>query len=178
MFSLTAAALAVDFAGRQLQEGEFQLPPTVSFSYGGATRTFLHQAATPVSSSLSALVIELHGFGGSKEIQWEFPTWRPFAPNRGIVVAWPDGISGSWNAGQTWCGAAWSQQADDVGFIDEVITRTSALHAIDSNRIYITGHSCGCSMAQRCELVTHHHVPLLACANGSPPTDASCQVCY
>ena len=156
---LFAAVLAVDFSGRQLEEGEISLPPSVSFTCGGTTRSFLHQAATPANSGPYALIIDLHGRGGQKEAQWEIPTWRLYAPTRGIVVVWPDGVTATsgtaaqirfsrgWNAGQTWCGAALSQQSDDVGFIDEVITRVSAIHSIDLSRIYISGHSCGCSMA-------------------------------
>ena len=42
-----------------------------------------------------------------------------------------------------------SNNADDVGFLREVVAQVAAAHPVDTTRIYVTGHSYGCMMAQR-----------------------------
>ena len=98
---------------------------------------------------------------------WELTGgWQPFALANGILIAWPDGLNSSWNAGAAWCGAAVEQSTDDVGFIDGVISRMQAMYHVDAGRVYLAGHSCGCAMAQTYAVRRSATVAGMACHAG------------
>jgi len=42
-----------------------------------------------------------------------------------------------------------NNNADDVGFLREMVAQVAATHPVDTTRVYVTGHSYGCMMAQR-----------------------------
>jgi polyhydroxybutyrate depolymerase len=75
------------------------------------------------------------------------------ADRAGFVVAYPDGIGRSWNAG-TSAGAADRRDVDDVAFTRAMIDRIARQHPIDRRRVYATGMSNGASFVHRlgCEL--------------------------
>lgn len=66
------------------------------------------------------------------------------------MVAWPQGIWNSWNAGACW-GKASSQKVDEVGFARAVAAYIQSGYAIDRSHMYVTGLSNGCDMTQRLE---------------------------
>ena len=76
-----------------------------------------------------------------------------------FIAAYPEGASWletpwrSWNAGQC-CGYAMHRGVDDVEFIRRLIDELIARHAVDPQRVYVTGVSNGGMMAHRlgCEL--------------------------
>ena len=72
----------------------------------------------------------------------------------------------SWNAGRC-CGAARSANIDDVGFLRSAITTVLAAHSnIDSSRVYFSGHSNGCMMAQRMAYEASDLVAAVGCFAG------------
>ena len=114
-----------------------------------------------------ALVLDLHGNTGSSEGQAVMRGgWMEFWYARGILVAWPEGVEGSWNAGNSWCGAAWATQADDLGYLDSVIATMKELQVVDDSKVYLAGHSCGCSMAQTYALRRSSQVAAWGCHAG------------
>jgi polyhydroxybutyrate depolymerase len=72
----------------------------------------------------------------------------------GFIVVYPDGVGRlknrllTWNAGYC-CGYALDNNIDDVGFIKKLIEKIQNNFNIDSNRIYVTGHSNGGMMSYR-----------------------------
>jgi polyhydroxybutyrate depolymerase len=68
---------------------------------------------------------------------------------KGFVVAYPDGVRRSWNAGGGCCGPASRDKVDDVGFITAMIRAISRAQNIDPKRIYLTGISNGAAMSYR-----------------------------
>jgi polyhydroxybutyrate depolymerase len=70
-----------------------------------------------------------------------------------FMVAYPDGIGKSWNAGNC-CGQAQSDGVDDVAFISKLIDKLTATYSADPARVFVTGFSNGAMMAYRlaCEL--------------------------
>jgi polyhydroxybutyrate depolymerase len=64
------------------------------------------------------------------------------ADARGFVVAYPDGLNESWNAGMC-CGGAAENGVDDVGFVRAVIKDIAERGCIDLKRVYATGMSNG-----------------------------------
>ena len=100
----------------------------VDISFGGRSRSYeLHVPA---------------GYDGSTPTSF-FSEMDAVADGRGFIVAYPNGIENSWNAGLC-CGAAVSEGIDDVGFARAVIDDLGERGCIDLNRVYATGMSKRC----------------------------------
>ncbi|MDQ2826283.1 MAG: hypothetical protein M3Y04_04910, partial [Actinomycetota bacterium] len=71
----------------------------------------------------------------------------------GFVVAYPDGVDQTWNAGYC-CGNAARDAVDDVRFLSAMIDRVQADYRSDPARVFVVGVSNGAMMAYRmgCEL--------------------------
>lgn len=104
-------------------------------------------AGTPPAQGFP-LVMMLHGGLGSAAQAEASYGWDAMADSGGFVVAYPDGVDRTWNAG-TCCGKAQRADVDDVDFLSEVVTEVSALTAIDPSRRYLTGMSNGAMMTYR-----------------------------
>jgi polyhydroxybutyrate depolymerase len=94
------------------------------------------------------LVIDMHGASWNPSRQRAVSGFDSLADSEGFIVVWPYGMGKTWNSG-TCCEPASEDNIDDVGFIRKLVTRVSGEYDIDMNRIYVTGLSNGCSMAQR-----------------------------
>ncbi|XXX75520.1 PHB depolymerase family esterase [Sorangium sp. So ce134] len=99
------------------------------------------------------LVLDFHHFNGTPEAEAALSGLSALADERDLLVAYPAGIGGSWNAGQC-CGQAWEEGVDDVGFTRDLIDAISEEYRVDPSRIFVTGMSNGALMAHRlgCEL--------------------------
>jgi polyhydroxybutyrate depolymerase len=95
------------------------------------------------------LVVVLHGGAGSGAQAERSYGWNAAADRDGFVVAYPDGVGRSWNAGPGCCGAATRDGVDDVGFLEDVVAAVSRGAPIDRSRIRVTGMSNGAMMAYR-----------------------------
>jgi len=94
------------------------------------------------------LVLNFHGLNSDAEEQIEFSGLNVTARARGFLVAYPEGIDGSWNGGDC-CGSAARSQVDDVGFARAVVQDTSSRVCVDTSRIYATGMSNGGILTHR-----------------------------
>ena len=132
-----AAATETDAAPRHLERD-------------GLARSYLvHRPAGLDRAVPVPLVIMLHGgFGTARQAQASYG-WNAVADRAGFVVAYPDGIGHSWNAGGMCCGPALKRNIDDVGFLDQLIRELAAAENIDPRRIYLTGMSNGAAMSYR-----------------------------
>jgi polyhydroxybutyrate depolymerase len=108
------------------------------------------------------VVFALHGGGGNMDIQADdhFYGQVSKADQAGYIAVFPNGSSrfrggklATWNAGRC-CGHARDDNADDVGFIREIVERLRAQPGVDASRFYVNGMSNGAMMAYRlaCEL--------------------------
>ncbi|GIT39420.1 MAG: hypothetical protein Ct9H300mP8_06160 [Gammaproteobacteria bacterium] len=108
------------------------------------------------------LLLDLHGYSSSKTGQRGLSGFEEIAVREGFVVAWPQGIQRSWNAGgiqwlspreapevpgQGCCGTAFFEEIDDVGFIRDMVAQLIRQYPIDPKRVYVTGLSNGCARA-------------------------------
>ncbi|MEM9893917.1 MAG: PHB depolymerase family esterase [Actinomycetota bacterium] len=110
---------------------------------------YCHLAFTPAGvEGTVPLVIDLHGLNGSNLRQRDGSGFQELAITEGFTVVWPGGQGASWNAGGC-CGAAAGDDLDDVGYIRTLVDVVEMNHPIDRDRIYVTGLSNGCAMAQR-----------------------------
>lgn len=95
------------------------------------------------------LVFVLHGGGGSPEIYQQVTRFTETARNEGFYLVYPAGTgirfsdhALTWNAGYC-CGFARLSNRNEADFFEQMIIRLSAEFDIDTNRIYVAGHSNG-----------------------------------
>lgn len=134
-----------------------------SFEHGGKTRQYrVHVPPGFSADKPMPVVFALHGGGGNMDIQSDdrFYGQVAKADAAGYVVVFPNGYSrfrggklATWNAGNC-CGLARDENADDVGFIREIVKRLSAQPGIDAKRFFASGMSNGAMMSYRlaCEM--------------------------
>lgn len=137
--------------------------------------THIPESVTP--SSNAPLIVELHGWAGSAFETRALTDITLLADEVGAIVVHAEGIivdnttldmggnEESWNAGYC-CGDAMYHEIDDVDYLREVIARTVEAYPVDENRIYLTGWSNGCMMAQRMALQASDLVAAVACTSG------------
>jgi polyhydroxybutyrate depolymerase len=95
-----------------------------------------------------ALVLMLHGGVGSAQQAERAYGWNEQSEAAGFVVAYPDGVSRTWNAGGC-CGGAARDGVDDVAFIAAVVADLRAEFGISGDRTFATGISNGAMMTYR-----------------------------
>lgn len=99
----------------------------------------------PVTARAGApLVVVLHGAGGSHADVQVGLGWTRLADRAGFVVAFPDGLDHTWNAGAC-CGPARDHRVDDVGFLDALVS--TVRRADGTGPVYAVGFSNGAMMA-------------------------------
>jgi polyhydroxybutyrate depolymerase len=122
-----------------------------SLVHDAISRTYLKYTPSAMPTSAVPLVIVLHGGteDGATAASAARPTsaWRDIADLEKFVVLYPDGISNNWRDCRS--DASLGAAANDVGFVDALITRLAAERAIDLTRVYVTGASNGGMMAYR-----------------------------
>jgi polyhydroxybutyrate depolymerase len=135
-------------------------PPTGAEADGtvemadGRERSYRFYAPASVGDEPVALVVALHGGGGSAEQFAREDRLEALADDEGFVVVHPEGISQrierlhTWNAGNC-CGAAAEQGVDDVAFIRAVVDEVAGALPIDPDQVFAIGHSNGGMMAYR-----------------------------
>lgn len=109
---------------------------------GDRTATIVHPASAGPGAPL---VVVLHGRGGSgadmRALGFDGPAERD-----GVVVAYPQGLGRTWNAGRC-CGTAQSQGVDDLGFLDALVATLVRDDGVDPRRVYAVGFSNGGHMS-------------------------------
>jgi len=95
-----------------------------------------------------ALVVMLHGGLGSARQAEEAYGWDDAADAAGFVVAYPDGLGRTWNAGDC-CGRAAREEVDDVAFLTALVTALQDEFGVSADRTFGTGMSNGAMMTYR-----------------------------
>lgn len=133
------------------------------------------------------LVVDLHGWWNRPANQREFSRYHELAVEESFIAVWPYGIDWSWNGGgNPWpsdtirdelegegcCGHALNQGIDDVDFIRRMVAQVREEHDIDDARIFVTGFSNGCFLAQRLATEVSDVFDGVACMAGYVYVDA------
>ena len=113
-------------------------------SLGDRTYRVYKPADLPAAAPL---VIVMHGLSGTAVNAEEKFGWNQLADSAKFVVAYPDGVSKSWNTTAGCCGNAGRQNVDDIGFLTGVVRDIGANVPIDPARVYAAGISNGGVMA-------------------------------
>ena len=127
-----------------------------SIMHGGVKRSFLLHVPRSYSPDRAVpLVVALHGDTSSAREMEELTRFNPLSAQDGFIVVYPEGVSRGWNDGLT------KQQlpgrrgeADDVGYLAQIVAVLSSSYRIDPHRVYLVGYDEGAMMGFRaiCEL--------------------------
>ncbi|MGH8175602.1 MAG: serine hydrolase [Steroidobacter sp.] len=122
--------------------------------WDGRTRSYQLHLPTgfmPGDGAVRPLVVALHGGGGNGPQFESASGYSLKADAENFIVVYPSGIGalGTWNASTHCCGPANVQNVDDVRFLKDLAARLSAQYAIDSRKVFATGHSNGGVMSWR-----------------------------
>ena len=117
----------------------------------------------PTLTAPAPLVIDFHGWTSNARTQRSFSGFEELANQEDFVVVWPEGHGSSFNAGGICCPPASSDAIDDVGFTRLLVSIAAADGRIDLDRVYVTGLSNGCGMAQRLAADASDLVAAVAC---------------
>lgn len=94
------------------------------------------------------LLLALHPLHGSAASWERLSGLDNGASAADAVVAYPDGIGHSWNAG-TCCQPATGQRIDDVAFLRALVADVGRRTPVDLSRVAVTGFSNGALMSYR-----------------------------
>jgi polyhydroxybutyrate depolymerase len=137
---LLIGCASADHAGMPADVAEGTSIQTIDVD--GTPRTFrLFRPET--LSSAAPLVIVIHGWGFSAEQAEQDYGWNEVAETHRFVVAYPEGVGQSFNAGGACCGPAADRDVDDVEFITAIVEELVQHLPIDERRIYAAGFSNG-----------------------------------
>ncbi len=110
----------------------------------GDRTTLVHH---PASAGPGApLVLVLHGATGTAEGMRSLTGWDELAEREGVVVAYPEGLDWTWNAG-TCCGSSAARGVDDVGYLHELAAALTERERTDPRRVYAVGFSNGAMLS-------------------------------
>ncbi len=125
---------------------------SLAITVDGTTRTALvHVPAGLAAERPVALVIALHGVGGSGPKMERYSGLSAVADRHRLIVVYPS------SAGPYWNSTAAPRLPNDVRFISRLIGAIESGWCIDRDRVYLAGVSNGGGMAAiaGCELAAH-----------------------
>ena len=115
---------------------------TVAVHADGDRTAIVHRSASAAAGA--PLVVVLHGARGTAADMHANLGWDALADREGLVVAYPDGLDRTWNAGGC-CGPARDRGVDDVGFLDSLVATLRRDDAVGP--VYAVGFSNGAMMS-------------------------------
>lgn len=122
----------------------------MTVQHGGRSRKYILQVPSGLTAGAAlAVVVDLHGAGGSGSQQKGMSGFSALADKEKFLAVFPDGVDGYWNVDDTCCGTAGKEKVDDVGFIKAVLAKLQTDICVDAKRIYVTGFSNGGGLTHR-----------------------------
>ncbi|WP_144393488.1 alpha/beta hydrolase family esterase [Pleionea sediminis] len=116
-----------------------------SIEHDGKTRLYTLIVPENVDSVDIPLVVDMHSYLLNKSLQRFYSGWQSKAEQEGFIVAFPQGVGNSWNAGMC-CG---DNEEDDVGFIKALVAQVGRNYLIDPEKTFATGFSNGGALSHR-----------------------------
>ncbi len=119
----------------------------IDFTHGGWEReAYLYKPScipdnVPDDFEPVPLVFMIHGLGGVGADNYNFSF---VAEDSCFMVVFPSGLFNTWNTGPN---MNYSHEVDDNSYFDALIDSIENNYPLDTNRVYLTGHSMGGFMA-------------------------------
>jgi polyhydroxybutyrate depolymerase len=145
---------------------------TGQLDFGGLTRTYIVHVPAGVEHP-SALVLNLHGKGGTGRGQQTLTHYDAVADAHGFAVVYPDGIGRSWADGRG-TSEADRRGIDDVGFLSALVGKLVHDYGIDPGHVFATGMSNGAMMTNRLGCDRADLFSAIAPVAGSMGTNVGC----
>lgn len=142
---------------------------------GGVTRYYKKYVPAGLPDEGAPLVFVLHGGGGRGAAALVAPgqpfyRWRELADRDKFIVIYPQGIDANWNDCRSDAPRR-TGAADDVNFVDDLITTAFADHKVDLRRVYVTGASNGGMMSYRLAFELSHRIAAVGAVVANLPID-------
>ncbi len=157
---------------------------TLHISVDGIDRRYAIYVPKDIENRTVPLVFELHGGGiyiedmtGESGYKTPYKLWMELAETEKFIVVYPEGLPGAygkptWNDCRGDCVV--SSDADDVHFIEVLISTISSKYYIDSQRIYVSGTSNGGFMALRLAVCLSDKIAAVAAVVAAMPAVSEC----
>ncbi len=127
---------------------------------------WLHIPHSYDSGQPTPLVLAFHGRLGTGKQMEKLTNLSGLAEKRGFMVAYPNGVGRSWNAGHG-TGKAEAQGVDDVKFIGRLIDSLRQTLNLDARRVYATGFSNGALLVHRLACGLSEKIAAIAAVAGT-----------
>lgn len=150
---------------------------SISLNFGGQTRTaivYVPKSYSPTNPF--PLVVNFHGSESTAEGQENNSHMDQTAEANNFIVVYPNGINEQWNDGRTFTKSK-TNNADDVGFIKELVSTISDGMNINKGKVYAVGMSNGGMMAQRLACDATSTFAAVGDIAGAMPTDLK-NICH
>ena len=154
LVAIAVLSVAVSGCGGGGSKSSTQPPPQPAVQHrtlqvGGLSRTYRLYAPLSLDPSRAApLVIVMGGVGNTGDSMVEATGFDRAADAGGFIVAYPDGVNNTWNAGYC-CLVRATSGPDDVAFLGRLIDDVESARKVDAARVFATGVSAGGMMAYR-----------------------------
>jgi polyhydroxybutyrate depolymerase len=142
-----------------------------TISVDGLQRTYTLFRPAPPSGAKVPLVIALHELGATGDDMAGTSGYDKQALKSHFIMAYPDGVEGSWNAGNC-CGPAKDRGIDDVKFMRLLIDQVVSQQPVDRSRIFVTGFSNGAAMTYRLACELSDRIRAIASVSGAMGIDS------
>ncbi|WP_309709214.1 PHB depolymerase family esterase [Pseudolysinimonas sp.] len=150
LLAVTSVAVALTGCGIRGDQQDSATPPGTELrviEVDGVDRSYRVHIPEQLATD-PALVVMMHGGLGSAQQAERAYGWNAESDAAGFVVAYPDGKSRTWNAGDC-CGGAERDDVNDVAFITALVGELQNEFGISSDRTFATGMSNGAMMSYR-----------------------------
>lgn len=130
------------------------------------TRRYGFYAPKGLTKSPALVVVHHPGTGSPEQVERQTGWSRLADRDRGLVVIYPEGLRGSWNAGAGALGYAGRTKVDDVGYLGTVLLDAWQRFGFDPKRVYLSGHSNGSMFNHWLAVEQPGQVAAIACVSG------------
>ena len=110
---------------------------------------YVHVPAGYDGSEPVALVLALHGGGGTAAKMDKLSGLGKVSDAEGFIIVYPQGKNKRWNDGRKIKRLIKTKDMDDVKFLGDVVKKMTDEYNIDESRVYSTGISNGAFMSYR-----------------------------
>jgi polyhydroxybutyrate depolymerase len=145
--SLAAVLAGCGIRGDRPDPGPRARTESRTLEVGTVTRSYRIHIPAELAAD-PALVVMMHGGVGSAQQAERAYGWNDEADAAGFLVAYPDGVSRTWNAGDC-CGGAEREGVDDVAFLTALVAELQDEFGVAPDRTFATGMSNGAMMTYR-----------------------------
>ena len=145
-----------------------------SLLVNGKKRTYLQHVPANFQQNTSALVIVLHGSGGSGLDMESSTAFSTLAEQTGFAVVYPDGLVEP-STGQPDWAYFFNDFADDVSFLRQLINAVQGSVRPDPRKIYVTGFSAGAFMSYRLGVELSNLIAAIGAVEGAVSSNGNPQ---